>query len=44
MFPENANVFNEAFWEGLSGLERQKIERFVLEICAADSLVFRAAC
>lgn len=33
-FPENANAFNEACWEGLSGLERQQMERFISEMCA----------
>lgn len=43
-FPENANAFDEAWWEGLSGLERQKMERFISEICAAHSLVIKAVC
>jgi len=43
-FSETANAISEAFWKGLWGLERQKMERLISEICAAHSLVIRAVC
>lgn len=43
-FPENANAFDGGFWEGLSGLEGQKLERLILEMLAAHSLVIKTVC